>query len=56
VPVLTYGVQVWFTDHRQANLISVLQVAQNDVCRKLGGFFRTMPTIFIHNLLLIPPM
>jgi hypothetical protein len=56
VPVLTYGVQVWFTDHRQANLISVLQVAQNEVCRKLGGFFRTTPVNLLHNLLSIPPI
>jgi hypothetical protein len=54
--VLTYGAQVWFTDHHQKDLICALQVAQNEVCRKLGGFFRTTPINFIHNLLSIPPI
>jgi hypothetical protein len=56
VPVLTYGTQVWFTDHRQGHLTAVLQVAQNEACRKLGGFFRTMPINFMNNLLSIPPI
>jgi hypothetical protein len=56
VPVLTYGSQVWFTDHRQASLIGILQVAQNEACRKIGSFFCTTPTNLMHNLLSIPPI
>jgi hypothetical protein len=56
IPILTYGTQVWFTDHRQKDLIAVLQVAQNEACRKLGGFFRTTPINLLHNLLAIPPI
>jgi hypothetical protein len=56
IPVLTYGCQVWFTDHCQASLIATLQVAQNEACRKLGGFFCTTPTNIMHNLLAIPPI
>jgi hypothetical protein len=55
VPVLTYRVQVWFTDHHQGHLISMLQVIQNEACRKLGSFFCTMPVNLLHNLLAIPP-
>jgi hypothetical protein len=56
MPILTYRVQVWFTGRCQDHLISVLQVAQNEACWKLGGFFCTTPTNFMHNLLSIPPI
>jgi hypothetical protein len=56
VPVLTYGCQVWFTDCQQKSLIAILQVAQNEACRKIGGFFRTTPAKFMHNLSSIPPI
>jgi hypothetical protein len=57
VPVLTYGTQVWFTGgNRQKSLIHILDVAQNEACRKVAGVFRTTPTNFISNLLCIPPV
>ena len=34
----------------------MLQVAQNEVCRKLAGTFHTTPTYMIHSLLSIPPI
>src|SRR6267142_2461460 len=45
IPVLTYASQVWFTDIRQTSLLTILQTAQNDACRKLSGVFRTTPVV-----------
>ena len=56
LPVLTYGLPVWFTDRRPASLIKTLQIAQNDAVRKISGCFRTTPVAPLHNLLSIPPI
>src|SRR5487761_1253759 len=56
IPVLTYGHQVWFTDVRQKSLIQILQVAQNEGCRKVGGVFKTTPIDLVERLLTIPPI
>src|SRR5579863_9746885 len=56
IPTLTYGSQVWFTDVRQKSLIETLQIAQNEGCRKIGGFFRTTPSDLMHVLTHIPPI
>ena len=56
LPVLTYGLPVWFTDRRQASLIQILQVAQNDAVRKISGCFHTTPVAPLHSLLSIPPI
>jgi hypothetical protein len=57
VPILTYGIVAWHPpDGTRKGLISVLQVAQNDALRKMGGCFKTMPIDPLHNLMAIPPM
>ena len=56
LPVLTYGSQVWFRDVSQATLINMLQVAQNEACRKLVSTFHTTPVHMLHSLLSIPPI
>src|SRR6267142_5554748 len=56
VPVLTYASQVWFTDICQTSLLTVLQTAQNDACRKLAGIFRTTPVLLTQLLISIPPI
>ena len=56
LPVLTYGCQVWFTDVSQLKLINLLQVAQNEACRKLTGTFHTTPVSMLHALISIPPI
>jgi hypothetical protein len=56
LPVLTYGSQVWFRDVSQVTLINTLQVAHNEVCRKLAGTFHTTPIDMMHSLLSIPPI
>ena len=56
LPILTYGSNVWFTDVNQKSYLQVLQVAQNEACRKLTGVFRTTPTHLVQKLLAIPPI
>ena len=56
LPVLTYGSQVWFRDVSQITLTNMLQVAQNEACRKLAGVFHTTPIDMMHSLLSIPPI
>jgi hypothetical protein len=56
VPVLTYGIQVWFTDKRQSGLLKILDVTQNKACCKAAGVFCTTPTQFVTTLLRIPPI
>ena len=56
LPMLTYGCQVWFQDVSQITLINMLQVAQNEACRKLAGTFHTTPVDMTHSLLSIPPI
>jgi hypothetical protein len=54
-PILMYGAQVWFTDKGAKAILNVLQVAQNEACRKLAGVFRTTPTYEAQKLG-IPPL
>jgi hypothetical protein len=56
LPIFTYASQVWFTDIKQTSLLSHLQIAQNDACRKLAGVFRTTPVHLTEKLLNIPPV
>jgi hypothetical protein len=44
IPVLTYGVHIWYTSVNQKGLINCLQVTQNDRIRKITGVFKTTPT------------
>jgi hypothetical protein len=56
IPVLTYGVQVWYTGHKQKGLIHKLQVTQNEGICKIASAFRTMPIDPLHNLLGVLPI
>jgi hypothetical protein len=46
----------WFTDHKQKGLINILQITQNEACRKAAGVFRTTPNDLVHTLVSIPPI
>jgi hypothetical protein len=57
IPILTYGIEAWHPLHgTKTNLISVLQVAQNDALRKMSSCFHTTPIDPLHNLMAIPPI
>lgn len=54
IPILTYGLQVWFTDIRQKSLIEWLQITQNEGCQRLAGVFKTTPIYETQKLISIP--
>ena len=56
IPILTYGVPVWYTGVSQKGLINTLQVAQNEGIRKITGVFRTTPTAITENMIGIAPI
>jgi len=56
IPILTYRVQVWYTEHNQKGLIHKLQVAQNESIRKIGSVFKTTLLNPLHNLLGVLPI
>jgi hypothetical protein len=56
VPVMTYGVPVWYTGIRQKKHMKLLQTAQYEGIRKLLGVFKTTPLEPLHNLTGIPPI
>ena len=56
IPILTYGVPVWYTGKSQKGLIDTLQRAQNEGIRKITGVFRTTPTAISENMIGIPPI
>ena len=56
IPILTYGVPVWYTGTSQKGLINTLQTAQNEGVRKISGIFRTTPTSVSENMLGIAPI
>ncbi len=56
IPVLTYGVLVWYTGINQKGLVARMQVTQNDGLRKLTGVFKTAPIEPLHSLTQIPPI
>ena len=56
IPILTYGVEVWYTGHRQKHLVNTLQIAQNEGIHKITGVFRTTPTAVSENMIGIAPI
>ena len=56
IPILTYGVPVWYTGVSQKGLINTLQTAQNEGIRKITGVFRTTPTAVTENMIGIAPI
>ena len=56
IPILTYGVPVWYTGISQKGLINTLQTAQNEGIRKITGVFRTTPTAVLENMIGIAPI
>ena len=56
IPILTYGVPVWYTGVSQKGLINTLQVAQNEGIQKITGVFRTTPTAITENMIGIAPI
>ena len=56
IPILTYGVPVWYTGVSQKGLINMLQTAQNEGIRKITGVFRTTPTTISENMIGLAPI
>ena len=56
LPVLLYGVQVYFTNIQQAGLVNILQTAQNVGVRWVLGAFKTTPIRAAHHITSIPPV
>ena len=56
LPVLTYGFPLYSTQPRNKGLLDILQVAQNDMVRKMSGAFKTTPIVPLHYLMAIPPL
>jgi len=55
VPILSYGFPLFSSDPHIKGLINTLQIAQNDVVRKMSGCFKTMPIIPLYYIVAIPP-
>ena len=56
IPVMTYGVPIWYIGRGQKWHEKHLQVAQNEGICKLLGMFKTTPCEPLHNLTGIPPI
>ena len=56
IPVMTYGILVWYKGHGQKGLTNLLQTAQHEGIHKLLGMFKTTPIEPLHNLTGIPPI
>ena len=56
LPVLTYGFPLYSTQPRNKGLLDILQVAQNDMVRKISGVFKTTPIVPLHYMMAIPPL
>jgi hypothetical protein len=56
IPVMTYGVPVWYKGNGQKWHTKLLQTAQHEGIRKLLGVFKTTPIEPLHNLTGIPPI
>ena len=56
LPVLTYGFPLYSTQPRNKGLLDILQVAQNDMVRKMSGAFKTTPIVPLHYMMAIPPL
>ena len=55
LPILTYGFPLYANNPRIQGLLRTLQVAQNEMVRKMSGTFKTSPILPLHYLLAIPP-
>ena len=56
LPVLTYGFPLYSTQPCNKGLLDILQVAQNDMVRKMSGTFKTTPIVPLHYMMAIPPL
>ena len=56
LPVLTYRFPLYSTQPRNKGLLDILQVAQNDMVRKMSGAFKTTPIVPLHYMMAIPPL
>ncbi|CUA77651.1 RNA-directed DNA polymerase from mobile element jockey [Rhizoctonia solani] len=55
IPILTYGVPLWFHGHRQKSKLEPLRKVQNDGIQWLLGAFQTTPVPVMEHLASIPP-
>jgi hypothetical protein len=56
VPVMTYGVPVWYTGVGQKGRLEKFVKVQNEGTRKMLGVFKTTPVKVLNNLTGIPPV
>ena len=56
LPILTYGLPLYTNNPCIKGLIKTLQVAQNEIVRKMSSTFKTSPIIPLHDLISIPPL
>ena len=56
LPVLSYGLQLWFTPGGSNKLINKLQVVQNKMVRMVAGAFRTAPCEALCHITRMLPM
>ena len=56
VPVMTYGVQVWYTGRNQKGRVKKFELVQTEAQRKMLGVFKTTPVEPLNNLTGIPPI
>ena len=56
LPVLMYGFPLYSTQPRNKGLLDILQVAQNDMVRKMSRAFKTTPVVPLHYMMAIPPL
>ena len=55
VPVLSYSFPLFSSDPHIKGLTNTLQIAQNDVVRKMSRCFKTTPITPLHYIIAIPP-
>jgi len=55
IPILSYGFPLYANDPAIKGLVNTLQIAQNEMVRKMSGCFKTAPVIPLHYLIAIPP-
>jgi len=55
VPILSYGFPLFSSNPHIKGLTNTLQIAQNDMVRKMSRCFKTTPIVPLHYILAIPP-
>ena len=56
LPVLTYDFPLYSTQPYNKSLLDILQVAQNDMVRKMSSAFKMTPIVPLHYMMVIPPL